>query len=560
MESFFWTKTYPKGVPHEINPDKYDSLLDLFEQSIQSYKQRVAYENMGVTLTFEQVDNYSRDFAAYLQSIGIEKGDRVAVQMPNLMQYPIAVFGIMRAGGVVVNTNPLYTPHEMQHQFTDAGVKAVVILSNFASKLEQIIGKTDIEHVIVSEIGDMLGGFKGFVTNFVVKYVKNMVPKFNIPNATKLKDAFSAGKDLPLKKTTLQRDDIAFLQYTGGTTGVAKGAVLTHRNLIANMEQLVAWSSFLVDKDGAGHKVISALPLYHIFALTFNCLGMMRMGVHNILITNPRDMPGFVKELKNHQFSIISGVNTLFNALLNEPEFKNIDFSKLKLSLGGGMAVQDVVAKKWKETTGCPIAEAYGLTETSPGLTCNPLDGREQIGSIGLPLPSTEIRIADENDEPVPLGERGEIHARGPQVMRGYWNRDDETAKVFADDWFKTGDIGIMDEQGFVRIVDRKKEMILVSGFNVYPNEVENVIAAHPKVLEVGVIGVPDPKSNEAVKAFIVKKDNSLTPEEIIAFCKEELTGYKVPRHIEFRDELPKSNVGKILRRLLKEPAKETTA
>jgi long-chain acyl-CoA synthetase len=546
-----WIAAYPKGTPTEINPDRFSSIPELLEDCLNKYSNRPAYHNLGVTLSFRDIDRLSRNFAAFLQSKGLKQGDRIALQMPNLLQYPIALFGALRAGLIVVNTNPLYTPSEMKHQFNDSGATAIVIVANFAANLESIIADTSIKTVIVTEIADVVGGLKGWIMNAAIKYVKKMVPAYNLPNAISFNDALRAGEKLQFTKPTINSRDIAFLQYTGGTTGVSKGAALSHRNILANMEQLMAWITPYVKE---GQEIgITALPLYHIFALTFNCFGFFCFGANNVLITNPRDMPGFVEELKKHKFSIISGVNTLFNGLLNTPGFSELDFSNLKVSLGGGMAVQDAVATKWKEVTGGYLSEAYGLTETSPGLTCNPLDATQRMGTIGVPLPSTEIGIFNDNNEAVPIGERGEIWARGPQIMTGYWNRPEETANVMHDGWFKTGDIGVMSEDGFIKIVDRKKEMILVSGFNVYPNEVENAIALHPKVLEVGVIGVPDAKSNEAVKACIVKKDPSLTEEEVIAWCREHLTNYKVPKYVEFRTELPKSNVGKILRRLLKE-------
>lgn len=546
-----WIAAYPKGTPTEINPDRFSSIPELLEDCLNKYSDRPAYHNLGVTLSFRDIDRLSRNFAAFLQSKGLKQGDRIALQMPNLLQYPIALFGALRAGLIVVNTNPLYTPSEMKHQFNDSGATAIVIVANFAANLESIIADTSIKTVIVTEIADVVGGLKGWIMNAAIKYVKKMVPAYNLPNAISFNDALRAGEKLQFTKPTINSRDIAFLQYTGGTTGVSKGAALSHRNILANMEQLMAWITPYVKE---GQEIgITALPLYHIFALTFNCFGFFCFGANNVLITNPRDMPGFVEELKKHKFSIISGVNTLFNGLLNTPGFSELDFSNLKVSLGGGMAVQDAVATKWKEVTGGYLSEAYGLTETSPGLTCNPLDATQRMGTIGVPLPSTEIGIFNDNNEAVPIGERGEIWARGPQIMTGYWNRPEETANVMHDGWFKTGDIGVMSEDGFIKIVDRKKEMILVSGFNVYPNEVENAIALHPKVLEVGVIGVPDAKSNEAVKACIVKKDPSLTEEEVIAWCREHLTNYKVPKYVEFRTELPKSNVGKILRRLLKE-------
>jgi len=552
MNSKPWFDHYPKDIPHTINPDVYSSLADLLEIGFNEYADLPAMENMGKCYSYRELDQLVDNFAAYLQNhTGLEKGDRIAIQMPNLIQYPIAMFAALKAGLVVVNTNPLYTPSEMEHQFTDSGVKAIVILENFAYNLEKVIGKTEIKTVITTEIGDMLGGIKGAITNFVVKKVKKMVPPFKLANTISFKQALKKGKSASFSKVELSGDDLAFLQYTGGTTGVSKGAMLTHRNLVANLEQVSAWMSVLLDK--GKEKVITALPLYHIFALVCNALVMFKLGAKNILITNPRDMPGFVKEIGKHQFSVITGVNTLFNGLLNTPGFADIDFSKIKIGFGGGMAVQKVVADKWKEVTGVPLAEGYGLTETSPVLTINPLDGTDRTGTIGLPMPSTNIRMIDDDGHEVKTGEPGELCAQGPQVMKGYWQRPDDTADVMDGEWFKTGDIATIDQDGFIRIVDRKKEMVLVSGFNVYPNEVENAIASHDKVLEVGAIGVPDEKSTEAVKVFIVKKDPSLTEEEIKSFAHEKLAGYKCPKHVEFIDELPKSNVGKILRRILKE-------
>jgi long-chain acyl-CoA synthetase len=551
-----WLSAYPKGVPAEVNPDHYPSLLGFMEDCINKYRNKPAYENLGVIMTYGEVDKLANDFAAFLQKRGLKKGDRIAVQMPNMIQYAITVMGALRAGLTVVNTNPLYTPQEMKHQFNDSGAVALVIVANFAASLESILKDVpNLKTIIITEVADIVPGLKGWVMNMAIKHVKKMVPPYNIPQAIKFNTALSEGAKAKYTKPDIKSNDLAFLQYTGGTTGVSKGAMLTHRNILANMEMLVAWTSFKFTSDD--QIIITALPLYHIFALTFNFFGPMSYGGKNVLITNPRDMDGFVAELKRHKFTVISGVNTLFNGLLNNPEFANVDFSKLVISLGGGMAVQDIVAEKWEKVTGCVLIEAYGLTETSPGLTVNPMDGSHRRGYIGIPIPSTEIGIFDDDNNMVPLGERGEIWSRGPQVMLGYWQRPDETEKVMHDGWFKTGDIGIMDETGFIKIVDRKKEMILVSGFNVYPNEVENVVAMHPKVLEVGVIGVPDEKSHEAVKAVIVKKDESLTAEEIKEFCKQHLTGYKVPKHVEFRTELPKSNVGKILRRLLKEGAQQ---
>jgi len=552
MQEYSWVKNYPKGIPAEINPDSFTSLVDLMESSFKKFNSKNAYENMGKTLTYGEVDKYSAQFADFIQNhTNLKKGDRIAIQMPNLLQWVVAMFGSIRAGLIVVNTNPLYTSREMAHQFKGSGAKAVVILANFAHNLEKIIDETSIETVVITEIGDMLGGLKKSLVNFVVKNVKKMVPPYKINGAIKFNSAMKLGKAGNFKKPELDSEDIAYLQYTGGTTGVSKGAMLTHRNIIANMEQISYW---MLPKLREGVEIIiTALPMYHIFALTVNCLSFLKIGAENVLITNPRDMPAFIKTMKKFPFTVMTGVNTLFNGLLNQEEFKNIDFSHFKIAVGGGMAVQDVVATKWKEITNVSLAEGYGLTETSPVLCCNPIDGTERIGTIGLPLPSTEIRILDEVGKEVPIGEPGEICAKGPQVMKGYWEKPDETENVFINEYFKTGDIGFINEDGFVKIVDRKKEMINVSGFNVFPNEIENVISGHPKVLEVGAIGINDPKSTEKVKVFIVKKDDSLTEEEIIAYCKENMTSYKVPKQVEFRKELPKSNVGKILRRILKE-------
>lgn len=510
-----------------------------------------AFENMGKSLNFCEVDNLSKDFAAYLQNVAkLQKGDKIAIQMPNLLQYPIAMFGALRAGLIVVNTNPLYTSKEMEHQFLDSGVKAIVIVANFANNLEKVLPNTKIETVIVTEIGDLFGGIKGWVTNLVVKHVKKMVPPYKLPTALAFKDVLEKGKQLQYTRPEIKGEDIAYLQYTGGTTGVSKGAMLTHRNLISNMEQISEW--MIPKLNEREELVITALPLYHIFALTVNCWAMLKIGARNILITNPRDMPAFLKDLKKYPFTVLTGVNTLFNGLLHQDKFKEIDFKNLKVAVGGGMAVQRAVAQKWEDVTGVALAEGYGLSETSPVLTCNPIDGTERIGTIGLPLPSTLLKCVDEEGNEVKKGEPGEIVAKGPQVMPGYWNRAEETEKAFIDGWFKTGDIGIEDVDGFFSIVDRKKDMINVSGFNVYPNEIEDAVAQHPKVLEVAAIGVPNEHSNEVVKIFVVKKDESLTKEELIAFCKETLTRYKVPKEVEFRTELPKSNVGKILRKELR--------
>lgn len=552
MKNHSWYNHYPEGIPHEINPDEYGSLVEVINESFKKYSDLPAFENMGKSYTYSEIDELSTHFASFLQNeLKLEKGDRLAIQMPNLIQYPVVLFGALKAGVVVVNTNPLYTQPEMQHQFKDSGAKAIVILANFAHNLEAVIEKTSIEHVIITEIGDLLGGLKGMLTNFVVKKVKKMVPPYHISGAIPFKESISKGKAHAFKLVEVSSEDLAFLQYTGGTTGVSKGAMLTHRNVTSNLLQVRAWiSNITVERE---ELIITALPLYHIFALVINALITFSIGAKNVLITNPRDLDGFVKELSKHQFTMMTGVNTLFNALLNHPKFSSLDFSRLTHAAGGGMAVQRVVAEKWKEVTGKPLLEGYGLTETSPVLTFNPTDGTDRIGTIGLPAPSTDIQLLDDDGKEVPLGERGEICAKGPQVMKGYWEKPKETEEVFINGWFRTGDIGVMDEDGFIKIVDRKKEMILVSGFNVYPNDIENTIASHPKVLEVGAIGVPDAKSTEAVKVFIVRKDDSLSEEEIKKYSKENLTGYKCPKHVEFLPELPKSNVGKVLRRVLKE-------
>lgn len=552
MEEKIWHKHYPKGVNREIDPEAFSSLVDFSEQRFKKFSSNIAFINMGKSITYAELDVLSKDFAAYLQNhTHLQKGDRIAIQMPNLLQYVVALFGAMRAGLVIVNINPLYTAPEMAHQLKDSGAKGIVILSNFAHNLEKIIKNTAIETTIVTNVGDMLGGLKGAITNFVVKYVKKMVPSYHLPNAIKWGEVMAKGAASPYTRPEIDIQDIAFLQYTGGTTGVSKGAMLTHRNMIANMEQIREWMKpKLFENDEV---IITALPLYHIFALTVNCFAMMTIGARNVLITNPRDMPAFCGELEKYPFTLISGVNTLFIGLMNQERFRKIDFSSFKICAAGGMAVQKAVAEQWEKLTGVPIVEGYGLTETSPLASCNCIDGTERIGTIGVPVCSTELGLFDENGKEVAQGERGEIWIKGPQVMKGYWQRPDETEKVFEGEWFKSGDVGVMDEDGYFSIVDRIKEMILVSGFNVYPNEVEDVIALHPKVLEVGVIGVTDDKSTESVKAFIVKKDPSLTAEEVVAHCREHMTAYKVPREVVFRDELPKSPIGKILRRVLKE-------
>ena len=555
-ETYPWLKFYTPGVPYEIDPDAYSSLIELMETGFRLFKDRPAYANMGKELSFGKLEELSRNFAAYLQSLGLRKGDRIAIQMPNLLQYPVAMFGALRAGLVVVNTNPLYTPREMQHQFKDSGVKAIVILANFASHLEKIVDNTEIEHVIITQIGDLLGFPKKLIVNAVVKYVKKMVPDYQIRDAVGFGEALSLGSGLTYEKPVVSNIDIAFIQYTGGTTGVSKGALLTHRNLIANVEANSAWLKPIMT-DMEAPVFVAALPLYHVYALTVNALSGIKTGAMNILITNPRDMNAFIADLKNYKINVFTGVNTMFNGLMNNPKFSEVDFSQLRATSAGGMALQKVVAEKWLAATGCAATEGYGLSETSPVLSSNLLVGENRIGTIGIPWPSTALRILREDGTWADLGEVGEICAAGPQVMLGYFNRPEETAQViFEQDglrWFKTGDLGYEDADGYFKIVDRKKDMILVSGFNVYPNEVEDVVAQCPGVLEVACVGIPDDKSGELVKLFIVKKDPELTEERVKAYCKENLTPYKCPKKIEFRTELPKTNVGKILRRALRE-------
>ncbi|MCP4875392.1 MAG: AMP-binding protein [Gammaproteobacteria bacterium] len=547
-----WLKSYPPGVPEEIDLDAYHSVTDVFEQAIDRFGELPCFRNLGTTLSYNEMDRYTDQLASYLQNLpDLDKGDRIAVMMPNVLQNPIAIFAILRAGFTVVNTNPLYTPRELKHQLTDSGAKAIVVMENFCHTLDDVIEETPIQHVVTTQLGDMLRFPKSLIVNLVVKYVKKMVPSFSLPRSVSFKQALALGAAQRHKPVSCNHEDIAFLQYTGGTTGVAKGAMLTHGNMIANMQQASAWLKDLVN-DGE-EVIVTALPLYHIFSLTANCLTFMKVGALNYLITNPRDMPGFVKELQELRFTAVTGVNTLFNALMNTPGFEQIDFSHLKLSLGGGMAVQQPVAERWQQSTESPLLEAYGLTETSPAVCINPLNLQEYNGSIGLPVPSTEVSIQDDQGNLLPQGEIGELCVRGPQVMKGYWQRPEETAKVLSSDgWLKTGDVAQMDELGFFRIVDRLKDMILVSGFNVYPNEIEAVIAGHEGVLEVGVIGTPDEESGEVVKAVVVKKDPALDEAMLIEHCRENLTRYKVPKIIEFRDELPKTNVGKILRRELR--------
>ena len=553
-----WLKSYPPGVPADIDPDQYRSLVHLLEEAFQKYADRNAYVCMDKFLTYAELDTYSRQLGAWLQSRGLKKGARVALMMPNVLQYPVAIAAVLRAGYTVVNVNPLYTPRELEHQLNDSGSEAIIVLENFAHTLEQVLSKTAVKHIIVASMGEMLGGLKGMIVNFVVRNVKKMVPAYSLPNAMRFKQALSLGGRMKLTPVELSITDPAFLQYTGGTTGVSKGATLSHRNVIANVLQGEAWSGAALDQNSKEQLiVVCALPLYHIFALTACALWGTRVGALNVLIPNPRDIPGLIKELGKYKFNLLPAVNTLYNALVNHPDFAKLDFSGLKIANGGGMAVQQAVNDKWLQVTGVSIIEGYGLSETSPVATCNRADSTAFSGTIGLPVPSTEIAILDDDGKEVPLGQTGEIAIRGPQVMSGYWNRPDETAKVMtADGYFKSGDVGIMDERGYVKIVDRKKDMILVSGFNVYPNEVEAVIAAHPGVLECACVGVPDEHSGEAVKVFIVRKDPNLTTETLMAYCKEQFTGYKRPKYIEFRDELPKTNVGKILRRALRDETK----
>jgi long-chain acyl-CoA synthetase len=551
-----WLKAYPPGVPAEIDPDQYGSLVQMLEESFRKYAANNAYVCMDKFLTYGELDAMSKRLAAWLQSRGMKPGARVAVMMPNVLQYPVALAAILRAGYTVVNVNPLYTPRELEHQLKDSGSEAIIVLENFAHTVEQVLGKTPVRHVVVASMGELLGGAKGMLVNFVVRNIKKMVPDFTIPQMVRFKDALAQGAKMPFQAPQLKSSDVAFLQYTGGTTGVSKGATLTHRNVIANVLQTEAWSGPAMSQPPLVEfqTIVCALPLYHIFALTACALWGMRVGALNILIPNPRDIPGFIKELKKYRINMLPAVNTLYNALVNHPDFREVDFSALKVSNGGGMAVQQAVNDKWKALTGTNIIEGYGLSETAPVATCNRCDIQGFTGTIGLPVPSTDIAIVDDDGKPLPVGSIGEIAIRGPQVMAGYWNRPDETAKVMtADGFFKSGDIGIMDENGYVKIVDRKKDMILVSGFNVYPNELEAVIAAHPGVLECAAVGVPDENSGEAVKVFVVRKDPNLNAEHLMDYCKRELTGYKRPKYIEFRDELPKTNVGKILRRALRE-------
>lgn len=550
-----WLKNYPKNVNPEIDLSQYTNIMSVFDEACRKYKYKTAFSNMDVGLTFEELDVLSGRFCAFLQNeLGLKKGDRIAIQMPNVLQFPIAMFGAFRAGLIVVNTNPLYTAREMAHQFKDSECSTLVILANFAYHLKEVLPQTKIKNIIVTELGDLFPQPKKFIVNAVVKYVKKMVPAYSIPsgyNVFSYNKVLSKGADKPYSEVEMIPEDIAYLQYTGGTTGVSKGAMLTHRNIIANMLQIAEWMKPQLTE---GQEVaLTPLPLYHIFSLTVNSLAFLRYGAENVLITNPKDIPGFIKLMKKQRFTIMSGVNTLFNALANNPEIESVDFSNVKVSVAGGMALQKAVHEKWTSKTKTQIVEGYGLTEASPVIACNPIDGTDKVGTIGLPLPSTEIKIISEDGAELGFGEVGELCARGPQVMLGYWNRPEETKNVLdSRGWLKTGDMAQIEESGFIKIVDRKKDMILVSGFNVYPNEIEDIIATHPKVLEVAAIGTPDDHSGEVVKVFVVKKDESLTEAEVIEFAKKNLTNYKVPRHVEFRKELPKTNVGKILRRELR--------
>ncbi|MEM1327495.1 MAG: AMP-binding protein [Bacteroidota bacterium] len=546
-----WLKNYPSGVPANIDPDKYTSVVAMLEESFKKYQKQPAFTCMGKTLTYGEIDKLSLQFGAYLQSRGLHRGDKIAIMMPNLLQYPIALFGALRAGMIVVNTNPLYTPREMEHQFTDSDAKAIVVLENFAFNLEKIINKTSIEVVIKTSIGELLPTIKGAITNFVVRKVKKMVPKYNIENAVSFKEALEGGKKFKIQRPEIENEDVAILQYTGGTTGRAKGAMLTHRNLVANMLQIGAIMGPFVEE--RKEVILCPLPMYHIFALTVNTFAPVNMGFHGILIVNPRDLKTVVQAFKDYPISMMTGVNTLYNALLNNKDFTELDFSGMKIAAAGGTALQRPVAEKWQQLTGMSISEGYGMTESSPVATSNPYDGNGRIGTIGIPVPSTDIRIIDEQENVLGPNEVGELQIKGPQVMKGYYKRPQETDNAIKDNWLSTGDIAEMSEDGFFKIVDRKKDMILVSGFNVYPNEIEEVVAGHPKVMEAAAIGIPSEKSGEAVKLFVVKKDKSLSKDEMIAYCRENMTNYKVPKEIEFRDELPKTTVGKILRKDLRQ-------
>ena len=559
MEKYPWLSHYPQAVPSTIDPDRYESLVSLLEASFERYHSLPMCENMGKVLAYHEVDKLSQAFAAYLQNhTHLQPGDHVAIQLPNLLQYPVALLGILRAGMVVVNVNPLYTPHEMEHQLKDAGAKAMVLLANFAHNLEQILPQTALQTVIITEVGDMLGGLKGPLVNFAVRHVKRLVPRYNLPQSITWQQVLQAGQQASFHRVSPRSDQTACLQYTGGTTGVSKGAVLTHRNIVANIEQMTA--CMRVKLQEREEVAITPLPLYHIFSLIVNLLAMMQLGAKNVLIINPRDMPGFIKELRKHRFTFITGVNTLFSGLLAQKDFASLDFSSLKVTVAGGVALQKTVAQQWEATTGTPLLEGYGLTEASPVVACNMPDGSHRIGTIGIPIPGTCVKIVDDSGQAVAFGTPGNLLVKGPQVMQAYWQQPAETAQVLLDGWLQTGDVGVMDSDGFLKIIDRKKEMINVSGFNVYPSEIESVVSEHPQVLEVGAIGVPTASGKEEVRLYVVKKDPTLTAEELIAFCREKLTRYKVPKQVVFRERIPKSNVGKILRSVLKEEAMKQPA
>jgi long-chain acyl-CoA synthetase len=555
-----WLKSYPKGVPADIDPDQVPSLVHIFQAACARFRDKPCFTSMGVTLSYGDLDRLSGEFATFLRrDLGLQQGDRIGLQMPNILQYPVAMFGALRAGLVVVNTNPLYTPREMEHQYRDAGVKAIVILANFAHNLQQVfpsLSKTTELRVVVTELGDLFPTLKRIAINAALKHVKKLVPEYDLPHSISFRNALQRGRRHRVEDAELKGSDLAFLQYTGGTTGISKGAMLTHRNVIANVRQAHAWMSYCL-REGE-EIIVTPLPLYHIFSLTVNCMLFMMAGGHNILVANPRDMPAFIKLLRSTRFTVLTAVNTLLNGLMNHPDFGRIDFSGVKVTVAGAMALQRPVAERWKKLTKTPVAEGYGLTEASPVVCCNPIDGTEHVGTIGLPVPSTEIRLCDDAGNDVPPGQPGEMVVRGPQVMQGYWNRADETAGMLKDGWLWTGDIAQMEDDGYFKIVDRKKDMILVSGFNVYPNEIEEVIASHPSVLEAGAIGIPDEKSGEAVKVVVVRRTDNVTAEELIAFSRTHLAGYKVPRVVEFRTELPKTPVGKVLRRALREPVPAT--
>lgn len=551
--SFPWLKNYPADVPHNIKVDTFHSLGDMLESAMKEYKNNTAFSYMGQSYSFQQIDEDSRNFAAFLQNhLQLRKGDVIAIQMPNTVQYPIALYGALRAGLIVTNINPLYTARELQHQLNDSGAVCILALANFADKLQEVYQNTKLKHLIITELGDHLSWPKSKIVNLVVKHIKKMIPSYSLPEAYTFKDALARGHQLGFRRFKVNPSDTAFLQYTGGTTGVSKGAELTHANIIANINQTLAWIGGKLQK---GHEIaLCPLPLYHIFSLTVNCLGLFCFGAKNVLITNPRDLKAFIEEMQKHNFSIFTGLNTLFNGLMNHPDFSKVNFKHLKVCVGGGMAMQKVVSERWYQLTSCKVLEGYGLTETSPLLCCNPLDGKDRVTYIGMPVSNTEVKIVDDNGQEVAYGQSGEIWGRGPQIMKGYYRRPEETAKSLTEDgWFKTGDIGIMEADGFIKIVDRKKDMILVSGFNVYPNEIEEVLSQHPKILESAVVGVADEKSTEVVKAFIVARDPSLSKEEVLEHCHKYLTNYKIPKYIDFRKELPKSNVGKVLRRLLRD-------